>query len=66
MSKEFLRPEQGRKVRTPDGGVLPPEGAKVEMSSYWRRRLRDGGVVKGKAETKAVKPAQDKPKGEGR
>lgn len=42
---EHLEPVAGRKVRTPEGGVLPPEGAAVEMTPFWRRRLKEGDVT---------------------
>ncbi len=33
-------------IPPPGEGVLPEEGAEVEKSTYWLRRLRDGDVVK--------------------
>ncbi|ARF52784.1 DUF2635 domain-containing protein [Pantoea stewartii] len=40
-----LKPVDGRAVRDPvKGTLLPAEGAEVEMSTFWRRRFRDGDV----------------------
>lgn len=50
-----LKPAEGLKVRQPDGQVLPEEGKEVELTTYWRRRLRDGDVVE-------IKPATGKKK----
>lgn len=58
MSKPVhLVPGEGLKVRQPQGGYLPAEGATVVLDSYWRRRLADGSVSEGKAPAvkKAVK-----------
>lgn len=46
MSKVYLKPRKGLRVRRPDGRLLPEAGGHVQMSSYWRRRLRDGDVEK--------------------
>jgi hypothetical protein len=40
-----VRPAQGRRVRDPEGGVLPPEGARVPENTFWLRRIQDGDVV---------------------
>lgn len=52
----FVRPEEDRKVRKPDGSPLNPEGERVEADTYWSRRVADGDVTtkplpKAKAET---------------
>lgn len=46
--QKFLRPAAGVKVRRPDGGHLPEDGATIEMTSYWQRRLADGDVIQSK------------------
>ncbi|PCJ57851.1 MAG: DUF2635 domain-containing protein [Rhodospirillaceae bacterium] len=43
-----LIPKEGLAVRDPRGGHLPREGRTVELTSYWRRRLRDGDVKIGR------------------
>jgi hypothetical protein len=40
----FVTPRKGLHVLTPSGTALPPEGALVEKSGYWVRRLRDGDI----------------------
>lgn len=43
------------KVRDPvTGEHLPAAGANVELTSYWRRRMRDGDVVEVPAKAKAT------------
>lgn len=47
------------KVRDPErGGHLPAAGAEVPDTEYWRRRLRDGDVVKVAPEAEASAPAE--------
>ena len=42
----YLRPVSGRKVRIPNTNQhLPTEGAYVEDSPYWRRRVQTGDAV---------------------
>lgn len=41
-----IKPRDGLQVRQPDGRRLPEAGATVTDHPYWRRRLRDGDVVK--------------------
>lgn len=54
--KVYLIPETGKKVRDPQrGDHLPPEGREVVMSSYWRRRMNEGGVKAGRKPTPAKK-----------
>tara|TARA_R110000772_G_scaffold246088_1_gene359706 strand:+ start:1122 stop:1307 length:186 start_codon:yes stop_codon:yes gene_type:complete len=50
MATVFLKPkDEQTKVRNPaNGDYLPAEGAVVELTSFWRRRLRDGDVVEAK------------------
>lgn len=45
MSKIFIKPAPGLKVRTPQGLFLPEEGDMVERDSFWVRRINDGDVV---------------------
>lgn len=45
MTTIKIIPAQGRRVRFPDGRLLPAEGAEVEHDLYWTRRIADGDVV---------------------
>ena len=46
MERKFLKPVKGMLVRLEDATRhLFAEGEEVTMSSYWRRRIRDGDVV---------------------
>lgn len=45
MQTKWLIPAEGIRVRFEDGGPMPPEGAEVPLSQYYRRRLRDGDLV---------------------
>jgi hypothetical protein len=48
--KVLLRPRKGLAVPNPrTGKSLRAEGERVELSAYWRRRLRDGEVEAGSA-----------------
>lgn len=59
MPIEFLKPTQpDLKVRKPAGGYLAAEGESLELTSYWRRRLRDGDVAISKAPRKSTKGAE--------
>ena len=43
----FLKPREGMVVPNPKTGTpLPKDGKLVELDAFWRRRLRDGDVVK--------------------
>ncbi|WP_018169091.1 DUF2635 domain-containing protein [Thioalkalivibrio sp. ALMg9] len=42
------------KVRQEDGRHLPEAGREVSLTSYWRRRLRDGDVVVAKPPQKTA------------
>lgn len=57
MSKIYIKPAPGLKVRTQQGSFLPEEGAEVERDSFWVRRINDGDVVE-TTPPKAKKPAQ--------
>lgn len=41
-----LMPAAGARVRKPNGALLALDGEPVPLSAYWRRRLRDGDVVR--------------------
>lgn len=52
MKKIFLKPAKGLKVRDPDrGDFLPDDGREVVLTTFWRRRLRDGDVVEAKTQS---------------
>ena len=61
MKSAWLKPAKDLLVRfeRPERGHFPPEGAEVSMSKYYRRRMKDGDLVKGKP------PAADKSRGKG-
>ncbi len=44
MKHQLLRPLAGSRVRTPEGTILPPEGAVAPLIPYWLRRLKEGDV----------------------
>lgn len=46
-STVFVKPGQHEVVLMPERNMakLPPEGALIELTPYWRGRLRDGDVV---------------------
>lgn len=60
MPQRFIKPAQaGLVVRRPENGKpLPEEGASVEWSAHWQRRLDDGSVI----EAEAPKAATEQPK----
>lgn len=72
MPKVFVTPAMAREgrravVRDPFTKLpIPPEGAEVELDNFIRRRIREGGLIVGKASAEAppVKHAA-KPKQEG-
>lgn len=50
--RRMLRPADGRLVRhSADYRPLAAEGEPVEMSSYWRRKLKAGDVIEVKPDT---------------
>lgn len=61
MQKAWLKPADGLLVRyeQPERGHVPPEGAEVTMSKYYRRRIADGDLTRGR---KPAKPAGSKEK----
>lgn len=55
----FVKPITGRQVPDPDrGGYLPEKGRKVQPTTYWIRRLRDGDVVEVIAKPKPTKESR--------
>ena len=61
MHKEFVRPMPGRKVRKPDGTVVPAEGCVVTWSSYWLRREKDRDIERVAAPAPAEPPVASDP-----
>lgn len=41
-----VKPADGRQVRKETGESIPADGCTVPNTSYYRRRLRDGDLVK--------------------
>lgn len=55
----FLKPAKPElKVRKPAGEYLAAEGESLELTSYWRRRLRDGDVTSSQPPRKSTKGAK--------
>jgi hypothetical protein len=40
-----VKPAPGRRVRMPDGTLLPDEGRAVEHDMFWVRRIADEDVI---------------------
>lgn len=61
----WIKPAPGRQVRDPVTRQLVPEaGFDVpDHDPYWRRRLRDGDVIKGVKPTKRRSPPAAEPAG---
>lgn len=56
----MIKPAAGLLVRDPQTKQpLPADGAAVELSSFWRRRLAAGDVVEIKAAAPPVEETQD-------
>ena len=51
MTKVFLVPNPGMKVRNPRGGYLKDEGETVTLDRYWRRRIAEGGCAPGETQS---------------
>ncbi|MBN8486373.1 MAG: DUF2635 domain-containing protein [Burkholderiales bacterium] len=46
VDRVWVVPAEGLTVLNPlDMSVVPPEGAEVSNSVYWRRRLADGDIA---------------------
>lgn len=57
MEQRFVKPAEGRLVRDPaTGQPLPAEGALVEWTSFFRRRLAEGDIVEVEPEPAAPEP----------
>jgi hypothetical protein len=68
MDLIFIKPVVGAIVRNPATKLpLPAEGARVRMSTYWNRRLKDGSVVEAKPGKNVEKKTDEakKPQGKG-
>lgn len=60
MNTKTLRPNAGRHVVNPETGhALAENGERVELTTYWRRRLSDGDVVE---VTPPARPARSAPR----
>lgn len=58
MRSAFLIPKSGLVVRDPHTlQALPPEGASVEVTAYWLRRIHAGDVCERRTPPKPTKPA---------
>ena len=59
-NKRYLKPARtGLVVRQPSNGQpLPAEGAFVDWSAYWMRRMADGSVVNATPPKKTQAPAK--------
>lgn len=44
MSQKTIKPVSGRRVRDPDGALLPAGGKTVTWCAFWEQRLRDGDI----------------------
>lgn len=61
MEIKHLRPAPDRIVPDPERGYQPlaAEGRRVEVTTYWQRRIDDNDVIDGPAEqSAAVQPVQ--------
>jgi hypothetical protein len=45
MGTLALRPAEGRRVRLPDGTLVPDAGAELELDQFVMRRMADGDLV---------------------
>ena len=63
MKMVTVKPAQSKRVRDPAAGfeLLPESGRRVELDSFWARRLADADVeLVTEPEPAAVKPQPDK------
>ena len=60
----WLRPASGLLVRheDPSRGMVPEDGAEVPMTKYYRRRVADGDLVRGR---RPKPPSSDAGSGKG-
>ncbi|AXD31989.1 DUF2635 domain-containing protein [Salmonella enterica subsp. enterica serovar Braenderup] len=46
MEQKLIKPaRENVRVRRPDGAHLSPEGERLDVGAYWRRREAEGDVV---------------------
>ena len=65
MNTRFLRPAEGRVVIREDGnGAVPETGEDVPLTTYYRRRLKDGDLVPA-SRPRPPRPKAPKTGGEG-
>lgn len=63
--KVFIKPAPGLKIRDPETKIqLPEEGAQVEKSSFWSRRIKAGDVVQVEALASKKEEAKKEEKSE--
>lgn len=62
----FVRPSQGIKLREPERRqrYLPDAGAWVPDNEFWRRRLKDGDVVRATPQARPPAPPTAPPPAE--
>lgn len=64
--KIFVKPKDGKRVIDPaTKRVLPSEGASVEKTSYWMRRLANGEIEIVQQSAPVAKPKVEIKKNEG-
>lgn len=45
--RAYCIPTEGSKIFLPNGTLIPPEGMDLELTTYIRRRIADGGLLIG-------------------
>ncbi len=61
MQRIFIKPAAGKVVRDPvTRRRLPEDGVFVSVSTYWRRRLKDGSVTKSRPAAEKKPAAEPK------
>lgn len=45
MERAYVVPAEGAKIYLPNGTLIPVEGMELELTTYVRRRIADGGLV---------------------
>ena len=51
----FVTPAPGVSLKTANGTPVPPEGEVYKISSWWKRRERDGDAIISQPKTKSAK-----------
>jgi hypothetical protein len=67
MITKYVKPAVGRKVRDPETlKHISEDGASVQMSKYWLRRIESGDVevVEAQKEKKATSKTKEESRGE--